>query len=127
METIRVVLERGDDPALVRWLSDQFSALFRRLDAIDQHLTRLETVMTAQTDKLIADVTALIDEAMADITRAIAAAQNTSPDPAIDALDARVTGTTQALKDAIKALDPAAPAPTPSPAPAGSAGSGSGL
>ena len=74
---------------------------------------RLETLMTAQTDKLIADVQALITEAVADITAAIAAAQNTSPDPAIDALDAQVTSTTAQLKAAIAGLTPA-----PSAAPA---------
>jgi hypothetical protein len=62
--------------------------------------------MTAQTDKLIADVQALITEAVNDITAAIAKAQNTSPDPAIDALDAQVTATTQQLKDAIATLNP---------------------
>lgn len=76
--------------------------------------------MTAQTDKLIADVTALINEAVSDITAAIAAAQNQSPDPAIDALDSRVTAATQQLKDAMATLKPAAPTSAdPSPATSG--------
>ena len=76
--------------------------------------------MSAQTDKLVADVTALINEAVADITAAIARAQNQSPDPAIDALDSQVTQTTQKLKDAMAAINPAAPAPASATPPASS-------
>ena len=102
------------DPAFMAWLSGQFAELHLRFN-------RLETHMTAQTDKLIADVTALINEAVADITAALARAQSTSPDPAIDALDAQVTATTQRLKDAMAATAgtaAGAPQVTQSPPPA---------
>lgn len=115
---LRIIIEQ--DAGFVAWLSGQFAAIHQRLDNAFKHL---ETSMTAQTDKLIADVTALIDEAVKDITAAIAAAQNTSPDPAIDALDARVTTTTQQLKDAIAGLTPAPAGNAPAPS-SGSSGSG---
>lgn len=71
-------------------------------------LKRMENTMAtkAQIDKFVADVSALIDAGVAEITAAVAAAQNASPDPAIDALDAKVTAATQALKDATAALQP---------------------
>jgi hypothetical protein len=81
--------------------------VYHHLDwrALEPLFQRLERHMTAQTDKLIVDVQALITEAVADITSAIAKAQNTSPDPAIDALDASVTSTTAQLKTAIAGLN----------------------
>lgn len=65
----------------------------------------------AQLDKFVADVQALIDAGVAEITAAVAAAQNASPDPAIDALDAKVTAATKALTDAAAALTPPPPSP----------------
>ncbi len=89
-----------------RWAFD----LHRKLDLINERLNHMAT--QAQIDTLKADVAALISEAVADITAAIAAAQAASPDPAIDALDARVKATTQTLKDdAAKLVGPIPPAP----------------
>lgn len=63
-----------------------------------------------QLDKLATDVAALIDAGVAEITAAVAAAQGQSADPAIDALDSRVTAATQALTDAAaKLANPPAP------------------
>jgi enamine deaminase RidA (YjgF/YER057c/UK114 family) len=108
---IRVILEQ--DAGFTAWLSGQFGTILQRFN-------QLETKMSAQTDKLIADVTALIDEAVKDITDAVAAAQANTPkdDPAVDELDARVTAATQKLKDTMAALKPPAPTPTPEPTPA---------
>lgn len=58
----------------------------------------------AQLDQLTTDVAALIDAGVAEITAAIAAAQNATPDPAVDALDTRVTAATKGLTDAATAL-----------------------
>lgn len=58
----------------------------------------------AQIDKLTADVAALIDAGVAEITAAIKAAQTASPDPAIDALDTKVSAATQSLTDAATKL-----------------------
>jgi hypothetical protein len=92
------------------YFHDSLSALL-----LERAVKRLEHHMTAQTDRLIADVTALINEATTDIAAAIARAQNQSPDPAIDALDGQVTAATQKLKDAMATLQPNAPgAPAPS-------------
>ncbi len=63
----------------------------------------------AQIDKLKTDVAAMITAATAEITAALAAAQNASPDPAIDTLDSAVTAATQSLNDAAAKLT----APTP--------------
>jgi hypothetical protein len=60
----------------------------------------------AQLDKFEADVQALIDAGVAEITAAVAAAQAASNDPAIDALDTKVTAATQAMKDAAASLTP---------------------
>lgn len=81
--------------------------------AILTQLNRMENTMAtkAQLDKFVGDVQALIDAGVAEITAAIAAAQNASPDPAIDALDAKVTAATQAMKDAAASLTPPPPAP----------------
>lgn len=57
-----------------------------------------------QLDKLRIDVAALITEAVTDITAAVAAAQQSSNDPAIDQLDTDVTTATQTLKDAAAKL-----------------------
>ncbi len=67
----------------------------------------------AQLDKLAADVAALIDAGVAEIAAAVAAAQTASNDPAIDALDTKVTAATKAMTDAAAALalPPAAPTP----------------
>lgn len=57
-----------------------------------------------QLDKLGVDVAALITAGVAEINAAVAAAQNQSPDPAIDDLDNRVTAATQVLTDAAAKL-----------------------
>lgn len=77
-----------------------------RLRAVEHILARMEMKMAtkAQLDQLTTDVAALIDAAVAEITAAVSAAQATSSDPAIDALDARVTDTTKKLTDASAAL-----------------------
>ena len=89
--------------------------LHRKLDLINERLDHMAT--KDQIDTLKADVAALIAEAVADITAAVAAAQAASPDPAIDALDAKVKETTQALKDDMASLGAPLPPPT-APAPA---------
>jgi len=68
-----------------------------------------------QLDKLAADVAALIEAGVAEITAAIAAAQRQSPDPAIDALDSRVTAATKTLTDAAAALASGGATPPPPP------------
>lgn len=83
----------------------------RRFDALSSTvgliLERMDDMATkAQLDKFTADVQALIDAGIAEITAAVAAAQNASPDPAIDALDAKVTAATDAMKAAASSLTP---------------------
>lgn len=67
----------------------------------------------AQIAKLKTDIAALITAAANEITAAVTKAQNASPDPAIDALDAQVTTTTQNLIDAAAALNAGTPLPAP--------------
>ena len=72
-------------------------------------IERLDTMATtAQLDKFLADVQALIAASVAEITAAVAAAQNASPDPAIDTADAAVTAATDKLTAAAAALTPPA-------------------
>lgn len=58
----------------------------------------------AQLDKLKTDIAALIQAGVDEINAAVAAAQQASPDPAIDDLDTQVTAATQALTDAAAKL-----------------------
>jgi hypothetical protein len=82
----------------------RFDDLSHKLDLINRRIDQMAT--KAQIDKFMADVVALIDAGVAEITAAVAAAQKESTDPAIDALDTKVTAATQALKDAAAALAP---------------------
>jgi len=62
-------------------------------------------------EELSANIEALIAEAVKDVTAAVAAAQNTSPnDATISALNTKVTGAMQTLKDTFATL-PTTPAP----------------
>lgn len=87
-------------------LSREVSARFDRLShKMDLTLERLNVMATqAQLDKLKNDIAALIQAAVDEIAAAVTAAQQASPDPAIDALDEQVTATTQKLTDAAAAL-----------------------
>lgn len=76
----------------------------RKLDLILANQETSAMATKEQLDKLRVDVAALITEAVAHITAAVAAAQNASPDPAIDKLDADVQAATQTLKDAAAKL-----------------------
>lgn len=84
-------------------IEDRLRAVNIKLDLI---IRTMETTMATkdQLDKLRTDVAALITEAVQDITAAVSAAQNASPDPAIDQLDTDVTTATQTLKDAAAKL-----------------------
>lgn len=66
-----------------------------------------------QIDTLKADLATLFQAAADEITAALAAAQNASPDPAIDTLDATVKTVTQNLNDAATALRNGTPLPPP--------------
>ncbi len=92
-------------------------ALTRIREQIARLHERLDHMATkAQVDKLTVDVTALINAAVDDITRAIAFAQASSSDPAIDVLDTKVTAAIQTLQTAAAGIpDPSAGTP---PAPA---------
>lgn len=82
-------------------------------DLITRQTETIIMATQAQTDKLLADVATLIDAGVDEIAAAIAAAQNQSPDPAIDAADARVTTATDNLKAAAAVLRAGQPIPTP--------------
>lgn len=80
-------------------------------------LSRMEKTMATeeQLQKLRTDIADLITAATDEITAAIEAAQNKSPDPAIDELDTAVATETQVLKDAAAALRAGKPVPKPVP------------
>lgn len=61
--TLRVILERGDDPALVTWLSSQFGALFQRLDNLEKHLVQQDTRL----DLMETNIMATLDQVRQDI------------------------------------------------------------
>ncbi len=79
-------------------------------------MLKMENTMAtkAQLDKLQTDIADLIAAGVAEITAAVTAAQNASPDPAIDTLDTAVTTATKNLTDAAAALTmPPATSTTP--------------
>lgn len=84
------------------WNPVKLTTLIKLLTLILERMNHMAT--KEQLDKLRVDVAALITEAVQDITAAVSAAQNASPDPAIDKLDADVTTATQTLKDAAAKL-----------------------
>lgn len=94
---------------------DAFASAPRWAKALHVQLNRMEKNMATdeQVTKLRTDIADLITAATDEITAAVAAAQNKSPDPAIDELDRQVTAETQTLKDAAAALRAGKPVPTP--------------
>lgn len=98
---------------MLRYIIQQYEHKNALLARIEERLTQMAT--KEQLDKLAADVAALIDAGVAEITAAVEAAQRQSPDPAIDALDARVTDATDVMKKASEALKNPGVAPVPTP------------
>lgn len=131
MRSIRVILERGDDPALVTWLSSQFAAVFQRLDnlgkrfdQIDTRLDLMEKNIMATLDQVLQDIAdektaiASVSELIAGLRKQVedALAGVTLP-PAVQAkIDQVFEGAEankKALADALAANVPPAPVPSP--------------
>lgn len=76
---------------------------------------RTHMATDAQLNTLKADIAALITEATTDMLKALAAAQQQSPDPAIDTLDAQIKQTIATLQ--AEAATIGVPVTTPPPTP----------
>jgi len=137
---LRIIIEQ--DAGFVAWLSDQFKAVFQRLDNLEKHLAQQDTRL----DLMEKNIMATLDQVLADVT-----AESTQIDSVLTLIQglrdqiAAIPGITPAMQAQIDAIFTGAeankakldsaltanvpqPAPTPAPAPATPAGSsGSGL
>jgi ABC-type transporter Mla subunit MlaD len=88
MRTFRVLLAREEDPALLTWLSSQFSVVLKRLDAIDTHLGQQDARLDLMEKNIMAD----LDQALADIA---------DEKTAIGSVTELINGLRQQLADAL--------------------------
>lgn len=95
----------GDD--VPSWVGE----LHRKLDVIIERLKHMAT--DAQVSQLKTDIAALINAYTAAIAAAVAKAQQQSPDPAIDELDATVRAATATLTTGAAAPAVAVPVTPP--------------